>query len=85
MICGQTYEQAVSRLQSCSLSLLRFDVIQDMPHLSRDALARYLIKTDSQEERIGVDWHLVGPPGVLKQVSENPVCIRQIEQRKQTG
>ena len=36
----------------------RCDVIQHMTHLSRDALARYLTKSDSKEERIGVDWHL---------------------------
>jgi hypothetical protein len=56
-----------------------------MTHLSRDALARYLIKTDSPEERIGVDWHLEHCPICKQEITARDVILIARDARERPG
>lgn len=44
-----------------------------MKHISREALARYLIEADSEEDRIVVDWHLEYCPICREQITERDI------------
>ena len=53
-----------------------------MTHLSRDALARYLSKTDSREERIGVVWHLEHCPVCKQEITVRDFILMAREARQ---
>jgi hypothetical protein len=46
-----------------------------MPHISHDTLARYLIHTDSENERMRVDWHLEHCPICKEEISVRDMVI----------